>query len=62
MQNKSTTDLRNFEMNITSLFNDGKIPHPIHLSDGNEDFLINIFSDIKSNDWVFYLECIFNRG
>jgi len=53
MQNKSVTDLRNFEMNIASLFNDRKIPHPIHLSDGNENFLINIFSDIKSNDWVF---------
>lgn len=53
MQNKSATDLRNFEMNIASLFNDRKIAHPIHLSDGNEDFLINIFSDIQSNDWVF---------
>lgn len=53
MHNKSANDLRNFEEKITYLFNNREIPHPIHLSAGNEDSLINIFDNVKNNDWVF---------
>ena len=42
-----------FENNIASLFNNGKIRAPIHLYSGNENFLINFFRKIKKNDWVF---------
>lgn len=42
-----------FEDEITELFNNGKIAAPIHLAHGNEDQLIEIFSRIKSDDWVF---------
>lgn len=53
MHTISSATLIEFESKIANLFNQGKIPHPIHLSRGNEDFLIKIFNDIKPNDWVF---------
>ncbi|MEK9173303.1 MAG: thiamine pyrophosphate-dependent enzyme [Patescibacteria group bacterium] len=46
-------DLIKFEEDIAVLFESGKIKAPIHLSDGNEDQLIEIFKNIKPNDWVF---------
>ena len=42
-----------FENDIASIFNSGKIRAPIHLYSGNENFLINFFKRIKKNDWVF---------
>jgi len=42
-----------FEKRIADQFNAAKIRAPIHLHGGNEDQLIDIFSGIKSNDWVF---------
>ncbi len=44
--------LIDFEDNIASLFNEGEIPYPVHLSNGNEDQLIEIFKSIKEDDWV----------
>lgn len=45
--------LIDFENRIKTLFEDGKIKAPIHLSDGNEEQLIEIFKNIKKTDWVF---------
>jgi len=45
-------DLVSFATEMAEEFNAGKIPHPIHLSDGNEDQLIGIFEEIEENDWV----------
>lgn len=45
--------LRNFEAGIADLFNSGKIKAPVHLSDGNEKDLIEIFKDFKQGDWIF---------
>ncbi len=45
--------LRNFETSIGNLFNSGKIKAPVHLSDGNEENLIEIFKDFKQGDWIF---------
>jgi pyruvate dehydrogenase E1 component alpha subunit len=42
-----------FEDNIVELFEQGKIPYPIHFSGGNEEQLIEIFKEIKPGDWVF---------
>lgn len=42
-----------FEEEIASLFNSSKIRSPIHLYYGNENNLIRIFKNIKSQDWVF---------
>jgi len=46
-------DLIDFENEIADLYKEGKIRGPIHLRDGNEDQLIDIFKDISSTDYVF---------
>lgn len=55
--------LRNFELEIFSLFKEKKIKSPIHLRGGNEQQLINIFKNIKHEDycfltWASHLECL----
>jgi pyruvate dehydrogenase E1 component alpha subunit len=42
-----------FEEEVATLFEAKMIPGPIHLSGGNEEALINIFSNIRRDDWVF---------
>ena len=42
-----------FEEGIAKDFNSGLIRYPIHLDNGNEDGLIDIFKDVKPQDWVF---------
>ena len=42
-----------FEKEIASLFEKGLIKAPIHLHGGNEDVLIEIFKQIKADDYVF---------
>lgn len=49
----SVDKLRDFETHVANLFNQGKIKAPVHLSDGNESELIDIFHNVKANDWVF---------
>ena len=46
-------DLVEFEMEIKECFRQKLIHGPVHLSDGNEDHLIQLFKDIKEEDWVF---------
>lgn len=45
-------DLIAFEDEIAAEFNAGRIPFPVHFSNGNEDALIRIFEDVKPEDWV----------
>jgi len=58
MQSKNTKnytrdDLTSFEQKVQVLWEDGELPYLMHLSGGNEDFLIDLFNhDIKINDWV----------
>ena len=47
------SDLINFEETIKKIYEKGKILAPIHLSRGNEKNLIEIFSYISKDDWVF---------
>jgi pyruvate dehydrogenase E1 component alpha subunit len=42
-----------FETDIVQLWEAGKISGPVHLSNGNEDELIEVFKRIKETDWVF---------
>ena len=49
----SSKDLFNFEEKIKEIYEKGKILAPIHLSRGNEKNLIEIFSYISKDDWVF---------
>ena len=45
-------DLINFEAEIAELYNAKKIPAVIHLYSGGEEPLIEIFKDIRPQDWV----------
>ena len=42
-----------FEQEIVNIWESGKITGPVHLSNGNEVQLIEIFKRIKETDWVF---------
>ena len=42
-----------FEQEIVDIWEGGKIRGPVHLSNGNEEQLIEIFKRIKETDWVF---------
>jgi pyruvate dehydrogenase E1 component alpha subunit len=46
-------DLIAFETEIAEIFNAGKIRAPVHLYYGNEAQMIEIFRDVKAEDWVF---------
>ena len=46
-------DLINFEEDIASIYETGKIRAPIHLRSGNEEPLIEIFKNIKDEDYVY---------
>ena len=54
-------ELQSFEKEIFELFQNGKIKSPVHLRTGNEEQLIEIFRDIKEEDfclftWASHLE------
>ena len=49
----SVEQLIEFEDNIIEHWENGEITGPIHLSNGNEAELIEIFKKIGANDWVF---------
>ena len=51
--NLTKEDLIQFEEHIVSLWENGKIKAPVHLSHGNEDELIEVFSHIDTDDYVF---------
>lgn len=46
-------ELINFEKELVKRYLNREIKSPIHLSGGNEDQLIEIFKDIKPEDWIF---------
>lgn len=53
MKSNWTVDsLKHFESEIGDIFNSGKIKAPVHLSDGNEEGLIDVFRNVSSADWV----------
>jgi len=47
-------ELIDFEKSVASHWEAGDLPYLIHLSGGNEDFLIDHFTeDVKHGDWIF---------
>jgi pyruvate dehydrogenase E1 component alpha subunit len=46
-------ELRAFEREVADAFERGEIRAPVHLSDGNEDALIDIFKEIPRTAFVF---------
>jgi pyruvate dehydrogenase E1 component alpha subunit len=49
----SEQDLIDFENKIVAHWEAAKIRGPVHLSNGNESQLLEIFKRIRSTDWVF---------
>ena len=49
----SKQELIDFENEIAECFNNKMIKAPVHLESGNEQQMIDIFKDIKENDWCF---------
>lgn len=49
----SCDELREFESHVAKLYEAKKIKGPIHLADGNEEQLQQIFEYISEDDWVF---------
>jgi len=45
-------NLIDFETDIAESFNRGEIHYPVHLDNGNEEPLIQIFKNIGEDDWV----------
>lgn len=50
--NLTKEDLIKFEEDIAETFDSGKIRAPVHSDNGNEDQLLEIFKDIKEDDYV----------
>lgn len=48
----TAADLIAFERDIADCFNLGEIRAPVHLDGGNENQLIDIFSEVLPDDWV----------
>lgn len=46
-------DLINFEEKVCESWRNKEIRSPVHLYYGNEDEMINIFKNIRQQDWVF---------
>ena len=54
MKNLLTKEqLVEFETDIANCFNNSQIKAPVHLYDGNEEQMINIFKNVNSEDWIF---------
>jgi pyruvate dehydrogenase E1 component alpha subunit len=51
--NYTAQDLVNFEQEIADYFNKGMIRAPVHLYDNNEQQMIEIFKNVKEQDWIF---------
>ena len=51
--NLTVKDLVEYEDYIASLFNNKLIKAPIHLQDGQEQQLIEVFNEVKEDDWIF---------
>ncbi len=53
MEKITKEELISFEQEIQKLYEGGEIHSPVHFCGGNENQLIEIFKEIKEEDWVF---------
>lgn len=53
MKKYSPLELIEFENKVAETFNTGVIKAPVHLYYGNEEQIINVFDNVKDEDWVF---------
>jgi pyruvate dehydrogenase E1 component alpha subunit len=49
----SVADLKAFESEIVALWEAGDLPYLVHLSGGNEDWLVSLFDGFNEGDWIF---------
>ena len=49
----TNSNLISFESEVKKYYEDGKITAPVHLSEGNEKELLEIFQYVHPEDWVF---------
>jgi TPP-dependent pyruvate/acetoin dehydrogenase alpha subunit len=49
----TTKQLVDFESDIADCFNSSQIKAPVHLYDGNEQQMIDIFKQVQPHDWIF---------
>ncbi|HEY1720544.1 MAG TPA: thiamine pyrophosphate-dependent enzyme [Magnetospirillaceae bacterium] len=49
----SAEELRDFETEIVRLWEAGDLPYLLHLSGGNEDWLVDFFRQVDDGDWIF---------
>lgn len=49
----TVADLREFEAEVSRVYETGVIHGPVHLSYGNESYLIDLFQYVHPEDWVF---------
>ena len=49
----TTKQLVDFESDIAECFNSSQIKAPVHLYDGNEQQMIDIFKQVQPHDWIF---------
>ena len=67
MKNYTKQELIDFETEIGDCFNNSLIKAPIHLYFGNEEQMIQVFQNIKDEDWVFctwrsHYQCLLKGG
>lgn len=53
MENWTKQGLIDFETKVAETFNSARIRAPVHLSDGNEEALLEIFEQVGEHDYVF---------
>ncbi len=53
MNYATVVDLLHFEQHITELWESGDLPYLLHLSGGNEEWLVELFGQMKEGDWIF---------
>jgi pyruvate dehydrogenase E1 component alpha subunit len=53
MNNLNKEQLIAFETDIAECFNNAMIKAPVHLYDGNEEQMIDIFKNVQPKDWIF---------
>lgn len=53
ISNHNKQSLIAFESRVQQKWRNGELPSLLHLCGGNEDDLLNIFEDIRPQDWIF---------
>jgi len=53
MEKITNQELIDFENKVKGFWENSKIPYPVHLSGGNENQLIDLFKNVKEEDYVF---------